>query len=237
MSIEMPQRRRFLGSALVAAAAAAIPIKGLRAAALPEQAGADAWLNEVKGQNRCFFDFNAHKNGIPLLHMLNYLNTYAQAYGAQPGQVGAVGSFYGISSGSSISMGFDDAMWVKYGLSEYNNLRDANGRPYTRNVFHRPTEADGHLLTQAMNLPAMPMFGGAMVGCGLENLQKMGAKFLVCNNALQAWTFELAARGKGEQPAIDADLRAHLLPGVTIVPAMVVAIQKAQAAGIGYNRQ
>jgi len=237
MSIEMPQRRRFLGSALVAAAAAAIPVKALRAAAPAPQAGADAWLNEVRGQNRCFFDFNAHKNGIPLLHMLNYLNTYAQAYGAQPGQVGAVGSFYGVSSGSSIAMGFNDEVWAKYGLGEYHNLKDASGRVYTRNVFFRPTEADGHLLTQAMNLPAMPMFGGAMVGCGIENLQKMGAKFLMCNNALQAWTFELAARGKGEQPAIDAFLRERLLPNVTIVPAMVVAIQKAQAAGIGYNRQ
>jgi len=29
----------------------------------------------------------------------------------------------------------------------------------------------------------------------------------------------------------------HLLPGVVPVPAMVIAIEKAQAAGIRYNRQ
>ncbi|HSG01306.1 MAG TPA: hypothetical protein VLA20_09250 [Vicinamibacterales bacterium] len=237
MSIEKPQRRRFLGSAIAAAAAAALPIKGLRAAAVAEQGQPDAWLGEVPGTSRCFFDFNAHKNGVPLLHILNYLNTYMQAHGAQAGQVGAVGSFYGIGAGSSIAMGFNDEAWAKYGLGEYHNLRDASGRPYTRNVFHRPTEADGHLLSQAMNVPVLPMFGGAMVACGIESLQKMGTKFLMCNNALGAWTFELAARGKGEQAAIDADLRAHLLPGVTIVPAMVVAIQKGQAAGIAYNRQ
>ncbi len=237
MFIEKPQRRRFIGSALAAAAAAAMPLKGLRAAEAPEQAGPDAWLSDVRGQHRCMFDFNAHKNGVPLLHILNYLNTYAQALGAQPGQVGAVGTFYGIGSGSSIGMGFDDAIWAKYGLGEYHNLRDASGRPYTRNVFHRPTEADGHLLTEAMGVPAMPMFGGAMVAGGIESLQKMGAKFLMCNNALGAWTFELAARGKGEQAAIDAELRQHLLPGVTIVPAMVIAIDQAQAAGVSYDRQ
>lgn len=37
--------------------------------------------------------------------------------------------------------------------------------------------------------------------------------------------------------AIGAQLRAHLLPRVTIVPAMVVAIDQAQTAGIAYNRQ
>jgi hypothetical protein len=37
--------------------------------------------------------------------------------------------------------------------------------------------------------------------------------------------------------AIDKELRANLLPGVTIVPAMVIAIELAQAAGIRYNKQ
>ena len=32
-------------------------------------------------------------------------------------------------------------------------------------------------------------------------------------------------------------LGANLLPGVVIVPAMVIAIEKAQGAGIAYNRQ
>jgi hypothetical protein len=237
MFIEKPQRRRFLGSALAAAAAATLPLKSLRAAPVEQQAGPSDWIKDVAGQHRCLFDFNAHKNGVPLLHILNYLSTYANALSAQPGQVGAVGTFYGVGSGSSIAMGFDDAMWAKYGLGEYNNLRDASGQPYTRNVFHRPTEADGHLLKEAMDLPPLPMLGGAAVAGGIESLQKMGAKFLMCNNALGLWTFELAARGKGEQAAIDAELRQHLLPGVALVPAMVIAIEQAQSAGISYNRQ
>ena len=36
---------------------------------------------------------------------------------------------------------------------------------------------------------------------------------------------------------IEAALRANLLPGVTIVPAMVIAIEKAQEAGLSYNKQ
>jgi intracellular sulfur oxidation DsrE/DsrF family protein len=48
---------------------------------------------------------------------------------------------------------------------------------------------------------------------------------------------ELEARGKGKAQDIEKDLRANVLPGVTIVPAMVIAIEKAQEAGIRYNRQ
>jgi len=48
---------------------------------------------------------------------------------------------------------------------------------------------------------------------------------------------ELEARGKGTAADIDAALRANLLPGVTIVPAMVIAIEQAQQAGIAYNKQ
>jgi hypothetical protein len=42
---------------------------------------------------------------------------------------------------------------------------------------------------------------------------------------------------RGHLREINKELRANLLPGVTLVPAMVVAIEQAQAAGIRYNRQ
>ncbi len=227
-------RRRFLAGG-VAAAAAAVPLARLRAE--QAQPGPADWLKEVRGQHRCFFDFNAHGNGLPLLHMLNYFSGFTGAHGAQPNEVGAVGSFYGIGPQSSIPLGFDDAIWAKYGVGELLTLKDANGRGYTRNVFNSPTEADGHLLSQGMGVPPLAPFGGAIVACSIANLQKRGAKFLMCNNALGAWTLELAARGKGDAAAIGTELRAHLLPGVTVVPAMVVAITQAQAAGISYNRQ
>ena len=76
-----------------------------------------------------------------------------------------------------------------------------------------------------------------MPAIGIESLQKMGTKFLLCTNALGGWCLELEARGKGKAEDIQKDLGANMLPGVTIVPAMVIAIEKAQAAGIAYNRQ
>lgn len=236
MSVHNTPRRTFLTTTMAAAATAAIP-SHLRGASKSAPAAPDDWIDEVPGANRCIFDFNQHKNGSPLLHILNYLSTYAAAYGTEAGQVGAAATFYGIGGASSISLGFNDAMWAKYGLGEYTGLRDASGRAYTRNPFHRPTEAEGHLLSEGANVPALPIFGGAAVAMGIESLQGMGTKFIMCQNALNAWSFELEARGMGAQAEINAELTEHLLPGVTIVPAMVIAIEKAQEAGIRYNKQ
>jgi len=202
-----------------------------------QEGGGTAWIKEVPGTKRCFFDCPQHMNGFGLFHILNYLATYA-ATGATAGQVGAVSSFYGVGPASSISLGFNDAMWAKYALGEYLGLKDASGKPYTRNVFLSPTKADGHLLAQRPQVPpTIAVLGDAITGSSIPNLQKMGTKFLMCNNALGLWTLELEARGKGTAPAIDKELRANMVPGVTIVPAMVIAIEQAQAAGITYNRQ
>src|SRR3954447_13589110 len=114
------------------AAAAGLSLADVRAAAGGESAQ-DEWIKEVTGTHRCLFDFPQHKNAMPLLHILNYLNTYSAAYKTTPGQVGAVGTFYGIGGQSSIPLAFNDAMWAKYGLGEYLSLKDASGKAYVRN--------------------------------------------------------------------------------------------------------
>jgi len=229
------RRRTFLGGLFGAVAAAGLPFGARMAEA--QEGDPDGWIKEVKGTHRCLFDFPQHKNGFPQLHILNYLNTYSTAYKTTAGQVGAVGTFYGVGNQSSIPLGFNDTIWAKYNLGAYLNLKDAAGKPYTHNVFNRPTKDDLHLLMAAIGTPKIPELADAMPGLGIESLQKMGTKFILCNNALGAWELELQARGMGKAPEIDKDLRANLLPGVTIVPAMVIAIDRAQEAGIKYNRQ
>ena len=243
--VERTNRRGFFGRMFGAAAAVSLPMAEVASAtqgppahtAPATAAGPDAWIAQVKGTHRQLFDFPQHKAFFPLMHILNYIHTYQEAYKSAPGSVGAVGTFYGIGNQSSIALGFNDATWAKYGLGEYLGLKDAAGKPYTRNIFHKPTAGELHLMEQALQVPKIPAFADYMPLMGIESLQKMGTKFILCNNALEGWCLELEARGKGKMPEILADLKANLLPGVTIVPAMVIAIEKAQAAGIKYNRQ
>lgn len=234
--MDSTHRRGFFGRLAGAASAFGVSLTAPLAASVQAPA-AETWLSGVKGTHRCFFDISKHMNGVGLLHVLNYLNTYSAVYKAAPGQVAAVSSFYGIGPASSMPLAFNDAIWAKYGLSEYTGLKDATGKPYARNPFHRPTSTELHLLMQGMQTPTIPMFAGAMPGLGIENLQKMGTTFLICGNAFGAWCGELEARGKGKAADLQKELGASLLPGVTMVPAMVIAIEQAQAAGIAYNRQ
>jgi intracellular sulfur oxidation DsrE/DsrF family protein len=238
--IEKTGRRGFLGRIFGTAAAVSLPMAEVARAqtkTAPAGSGPDAWISRVKGTHRTLFDFPQHKNGFPLVHILNYLNTYQEAYKSAPGSVGAVGTFYALGPQASIPLAFNDAMWAKYALGDYTGLKDAAGKPYTRNVFNRPTKDDVHLLTQFLQTPNIPAFAGFMEPLGIESLQKMGTTFLLCNNALDGWCLELEARGKGKTADIEKDLKANMLPGVVLVPAMVIAIEKAQTAGIRYNRQ
>jgi len=228
-------RRGFLGRILGTAAALTAASGEQRAEAQP--GGSDDWIKNVKGTHRCLFDFPQHKNGLPLLHILNYLNTYSEAYKTTPGQVGAVGTFYGIGGQSSIPLAFNDAMWAKYDLGAYTGLKDGSGKPHTRNVLNKPTPADLNLVMEVVQSPPIPMLAGVLPALGIESLQKMGTTFLLCANAFGGWCAELEARGKGKMADIQAELKANMLPGVTIVPAMVIAIEAAQGAGIAYNRQ
>jgi|SRR4051812_2434342 len=228
-------RRGFLGRMLGTAAALTVASGDQPADA--QQSGPDDWIKGVKGTHRCLFDFPQHKNGLPLLHILNYLNTYSAAYKTTPGEVGAVGTFYGIGGQSSIPLAFNDAMWAKYGLGAYTGLKDAAGKPHTRNVLYKPTPSDLNLVMEVVQSPPIPMFGEALPALGIESLQKMGTTFLLCANAFGGWCAELEARGKGKMADLQTELKANMLPGVIIVPAMVIAIEAAQRAGITYNRQ
>ena len=226
-------RRNFLGRMAAAAGAGGLSWTGGHTA----EAATQDWTSEVGGSHRCFFDFPNHKLSFPLVHIFNYINTYASAYGVGNEEVGTVGTFYGGGPASSIFMGFNDEIWSRYNVGEYAGLDDSDGRPYTRNVFTHPPSDDSVLLAKGLQSPNFAAREGAMSLVGIENLQNLGTKFIMCNNALNSWVLELESRGKGLAADIDAELRANLLPGVTIVPAMVIAIEKAQEAGISYNKQ
>ena len=221
-------RRGFL--ARLAGAAAALSAGGsLPGGTLAAQGPAhDRWLAGLKGTHRCLFDFPEHGAGLPLIHIYNYVTTYRTAYGAPAGSVNAIGTFYGPPGDSaSIPLAWNDLVWEKYKIGELLKLTDPVTRqPSTRNMFFRPRAGD----------PVF--FGGAFAVAGIESLQRMGTTFLMCNNAFQSWMAFLSGSGsKGNPAGIEREIRANLLPGVVTVPALVIAIEKAQVAGVAYNRQ
>jgi len=224
----MVARRGFLGrlgAAALALAAGPGVAEGLEALRLGTP-GPDDWLDRLTGPHRQFFDAPLHNVGIPLIHVFNYITTYGRAYGVKPSEVNTVITCYGAPGlPGTIAMAWNDAMWAKYRISELIGLKDASGGHLTRNVFYEPRAGDPIL------------FNGAMAQAGVKNLMGLGTTVLMCNNAFMGWCNFMASQGRGVAAEIEADIRANLVPGVVTVPAMVIAIEKAQGKGIAYNRQ
>lgn len=180
-------------------------------------APADVWLTKLNGKHRQLFDSPASSNGIALIHILNYMDTWNKAYGVADKDINAVGTFYGATT----FHGVNDAMWAKYRIGEFLGEKDAAGVPVTVNPWRE----------------APVILGMELRNASIESLQKRGATFILCNNSLGIFADFLAKARGLPADAVFADLKANILPGVELIPGMVVAIEQAQAAGVSYHRQ
>jgi len=207
-------RRRFLGTLALAGASFALPTSAT-AQPLPRSTGPDdwdhRWLTQLTRPNMLVFDTKAHGNGDLFGAPVRYLDAMRDGYGIAADQALAVMAL----SGSAWITVMDDERWERYHLGRFASVTDpANRTVPTRNIFRShpdPTRAT------------------------LAVVQARGTIVLVCNNSLRRASRELAALdGSRTADAVYTDLRAGILPGVTVVPAVLAALQLAQARGCSY---
>lgn len=179
----------------------------------------DHWLERVTGKkHRQLFDAPAPAGGIPLVHILNYYETLNRSYHVRDADIGGIGTFYGATT----FYGVNDAMWEKYRIGEFLETTDPRtGKPAVANPWRTAPVILGMSLPQA----------------SIEALQRRGATFILCNNALTIFAGMLAKARGLDGDSVYADLAANILPGVELIPGMVVAIEQAHDAGISYHRQ
>ncbi len=222
-----PKRREFLGT--LAASAVALGLTG----SVPRAFGAappargdlqpsDKWLTAVTGKHRQLFDMPNHENGMGLLHVRNYLNTLRDTYHVSHPDVTAIVTLYGMTT----MLGFNDAMWKKYGMANPLKVMDGSKAPATENVFS--TVPSG---AATLSLTGAPI--GIPADSSIPALQQRGAVFILCNNAFNLW-MGLLGGGGTKTADLRTEFEANMLPGVFLVPAMVVAINQAQMHGATY---
>ena len=204
------ERRRFLTT--LAGAAAMLGLPGTTQAASPRAEDSlkdgDAWMKSLKGKHRQFFHAMSYAEE-PLRMSSNFLDAYREAFGADASDVHAVIGIHG----GALNMGFDDALWAKYELGKAGNITDpATKAPAVRNVYAR----EG-----TYNVAA---------------LQKRGVVILMCNTALRSRTTQMSKALNIPYETMYNELSGGRLPGVILVPAMVVAINRAQERGFTYVR-
>ena len=226
-----PTRRSFLGQVAVAAAGAAATPAALLAAPIPGMpmapdaaAADDAWLDTLKGKHRQIFDMPLPAGGLPMLHVRNFLNTYESAYSLRHPDVNAVAGLYYMT----VPLALGDALWAKYKLGAAANVVDATtNAPAERNVFLMPRDG----------MTTLPVAGGPVAlpnDTAMTELQKRGTLYIVCNNAMNFWAGRIASSTGQTAPAVRAEMDANLVPGVVVVPAMVIAFNRAQERGVTY---
>lgn len=208
-------RRTFLAVSAAAAAglANAGPLLAATGTARPAEApDPDAWLHRFKAPHRQVFDAKSTVDGGPLGQVRNFLDAYKETYGVEGAQldvcVGLHGPGYGLVLG--------DALWERYEVGKLLKVDDpATSAPATRNLFFK---------TGAPGLP----------GASIEELQQRGVVFLLCNNTLKRIT-NAFAKSSGKTPEVmRQELIDGMIPQVTIVPAMVLALHRLQERQFRY---
>jgi intracellular sulfur oxidation DsrE/DsrF family protein len=227
-SLPSPRRREFLGRVAAGAVALGLSTKTATAFAAEtvkasDQTPSDKWLSAITGKHRQVFDVPNHENGWGLLHVRNYLNTLRDTYHVTKPDVTAVVSIYGLGT----MQAFNDDMWKKYGLGAASKVMDASNAPATANVFFKAPAG-----TQSLSISGTPI--PIPADASISALQERGALFILCNNAFNVWMGLLGGGDATKTAALRKEFEANMLPGVYLVPAMVVAISQAQKAGCTY---
>ena len=121
--------------------------------------------------------------------------------------------------GAASAYVLNDAMYEKYALGKkYGITEQSSDAIATKNPFARMLP--GYNWRTDYSIAAM---------------QTRGGRVLWCNRSLINLSRDLA-KSRGEpDDAIAAELRGNVLPGVMIVPAMLVAANRAQEAGCAYS--
>lgn len=216
------RRRWLLGSLGAVAAGAAVVSASSNAAQssvpaasfTPARDAMDAWMDEMAGVHRAFLDSSTTNGGMSALNYANnILQVQAEDYGGREADYALLVCY----RQQSTPLGFNDAMWGKYGetLSMFMGLTDSR----TEKPF----------MVNPMDIPGRPDF--ASRGHTLSELAGRGVRYVVCKRAAQGVSAFLARATGGTADAIYGELAANLIVGARMVPAGVTAAVRSQEYG------
>ena len=224
-------RRSVIGGALLvgAGAAATSPAiarsgngTGASADWQPAMEEMDAWLDKPGSRHRFLFDSTSIDAGVEALGFANnFIHLNETAYGLTPEQLAVVVVLRHFST----PLAYNDAVWAKYGKGFVEKL-GIKGELATRAATVNPVLAKS-------GKPATPPGFEWFADDSLSKLTGKGVRYAVCGLATQVIAGMLAGPG-GDAKAVDAELRANLVPGAVIVPAGIVAVNRAQEHGYSF---
>ena len=221
MTKQMKTRRSLMSG--LATAAAGVALSARPSAAQTAAGGAfkaarhqqDAWLDAPAGKHRTFIDASTPRGaGEALLYANNLYEANKAGYSLPESDIVVVACMRHFAT----PFAFNDAMWKKYGknISEMIAFTD----PKTKQA-------------PSTNLLNSGAYGLAMsnLGTTIDSVVKRGTRFAVCDMATHFFAGQLAMAMKGNADTIYKELVANTIPNSHMVPAGVVAVNRAQEHG------
>ena len=205
-----------------AASLAALAIGGV-AMAKPKEAprwaparhDKDDWLDQMPGKHRLLFDtITPDGLGDALAFATNFIIVNKADYGVESKDLAVVL----VVRHRSTPFGYNDAIWAKYG---------AVLAPIT------PIEDPKSKLAPAVNVYNFEDYANLMPsrGATIDSLTRQGVRVAVCSMATRGIASVIAGKVGGSPEAINSELIANLVPNARMVPAGIVAVNRAQERG------
>ncbi|MEP7209427.1 MAG: hypothetical protein ABI740_01210 [Alphaproteobacteria bacterium] len=201
------------GAGLAASLSAAQPAFAQTSGFKPRRHPEDAWMDTPKSAHRSVIDSaSPSAGGAALLYANNIFNANKSGYGLQTSDISIIVVLRHLST----PFGYTDAIWAKYGsaLSEIIDFKDPKTKaPPLANPYN------------------VPGGGVSNMGITIPSLVEKDVQFAVCGSASRAMANAVAQKTKGEANAIYNEFVGNLIPNSRLVPAGVVAVNRAQEFG------
>lgn len=181
----------------------------------PARHSLDDWLDQIPGRHRFLLDTTTPEGlGNALAFANNYFTANQNAYGLQNSDLAVVI----VARHLSTLFAYSDTVWSKYGatITQRTNFNDpATKQPPKINLFNSTTH------------------GGSLPNRGntLDSLLKRGLHLAVCQVSTRGNAGSIATAAGVSADAIYNELVANLLSNAHIVPAGIVAVNRAQEHG------
>jgi len=218
------ERRLFLarfgtGVGVVGAAVASSPAAMAQVAGdapwRPARHSQDDWLDKIPGVHRYVFDTTSADGMASALQFANnYFTANRDGYGLKDSDLAVVI----VARHRSTSFAYNDSIWAKYGkqLSELAEFTDPKTKqPPTVNVFAVAGDGSG---------PAGRM--NALIGKGVH--------FAVCQMSTRRISGRIAQAAGVEADSVFKEIAANLIGNARLVPAGIVAVNRAQERGYSF---
>jgi intracellular sulfur oxidation DsrE/DsrF family protein len=179
----------------------------------PARHGQDDWLDQNNAKHRLVFDTTTPAGlSEALFFGPNFLAINNSEYGIPNSELAVVV----IVRYQSVAFGYNDSIWAKYSapIAARTKYQDPKTKsPAKLNVYNSPAYSD-----VLMNPP-------------IDSVTKLGVQLAVCNLATRNMSIAIAKAVDGVADTIYKELASNLVHGARLVPAGIVAVNRAQERG------